>query len=168
MRKLKLTGETIKIYKMLDFYLRYVPLGLLPFFDAQYPLPTSRDIAEVLNALHASDDLGVRISGGETVPEAQRIAECMEPFNALIDHYGIEKIREVCQAWEARYPNKGKMIRCWSAKDTGGIYTMSDVAESSGFTDPSVPYRVRRAYLMDIAYDIYVSRYVLVPQEARC
>lgn len=162
MRKLKLTNETIEIYRMLDFYLRYIPLGLLPFMDSQYPLPSSRDIAEALNAIRASDDLGVRVSGGKDVPEAQRIVERMEPFAGIIERNGgIKQIREVFRDWEVRWPHKAQIIRQWSLK---GGRTMSDIVGKNGYQEVSSVYKVRRSYLMDIAYDIYIRRYVIIGQ----
>lgn len=136
--------------------------------DDTHKLPTSRDIIKFLSESKCSDyeDLGVRITGGLYIPEAQRNAEQTEPFTAIVEECGgVELIKEVFRDWVARYPRKGEMIRLWSAKGGGGIYNMSDVADSSGYTDASVPYRVRRSYLMDIAYDIYVRRYVLVSQD---
>lgn len=169
MRKIKLTAETIKIYKMLDFHLRYAPLGLLPFMDSKLPLPVARDIQGILSTLRAADDLGVRVTGGESVPEAQRMLEHVDPYSNIIDQYGgIEQIRDVFREWEKRYPQKGRMLRQWSGKGASGIRTMSDVASSNGYTDASVPYRVRRAYLIDIAYDIYVRQYIILAQGEPC
>lgn len=162
MRKLKLTKETIRIYKMLDFHLRYAPLGLLPFMDDGFPMPTIHDIREIQSTLHTTEDLGVRVKGGDSIPEAQWILEHADPYRNIIEQYGgIDQIRDVFREWEERYPQKGKMVRQWSTKGAGKIRTMSDVATGSGFTDASVPYRVRRAYLIDIAYDIYVRQCIL-------
>lgn len=168
MRKPKLTKETKRIYQMLDFFLRCTPFGLLPFMDDIHELPTSRDIIKILNESKCSayEDLGTRVTGGQYIPEAQRNAEQTEPFTAIVEECGgVELIKEVFRDWIARYPRKGEMIRLWSAKGGGGIYNMSDVADGSGYTDASVPYRVRESYLMSIAYDIYVRRYILVSQD---
>lgn len=162
LRKLKLTNETIEIYKMLDFHLRYSPVGLLPFMEPSCPLPSSQQFSIMLNSIRAQDDSDIRVLGGEDVPEAQRVIECAEPFINMIERYGgLDLIREVFQDWEARYPNKAKLLRDWSMIGSKGIETMADVAENNGFADPSIPYRVREAYLMGIAYDIYIRNYVL-------
>lgn len=163
MRKRIMTKKTLEIYHMLDFFLRCTPLGLLPFMEEGHPLLTSEEIIDCLYDTGGADAFETRVTGGLFVPEAQRVAERTEPYTAIIKEYGgIEHIRAVVQRWVARYPQKGGMIRLWSCKGGKGIYTMTDVATQSGYTDAAVPYKVCKTYLMAIAYDIYVSRYVLV------
>lgn len=161
--KRKLPDEAFEIYNVLDFLLRNHPLGLIPFMDDRCPLPTAQDFANMINAMRPSGDLGVPIAGGESVPEAQRVLECAEVFTGIIERYGgVEQIRDVFRDWAARYPHKAQLIRQWSLK---GGRTMAEVVDGTGYQEQSTLYKVRKPYLMSIAYDIYVRRYVITAQD---
>lgn len=162
--KPRLTGEAFEIYKMLDFLLRNHPLGLIPFMDERCPLPTSQDFADMISSITPRDDLGVRITGGESVPEAQRMVECAEPFMGIVERYGGQMIRDVFKDWVARYPHKAQVIRQWSLK---GGRTMAEVVDSTGYQEVSSVYKVCQSYLASIAYDIDTRQYVIKAQDAQ-
>lgn len=157
MRKNKDNKEINEIYEMLDFYLRHTVLGLLPFMDAHIPLPSSFDIAEVLVAKRkTAGDCGVKITGGRSLPEQQRIIEVTEPYTTLIDKYGIELMRKSFSECTKIHPDSEKLFRYWSQKGIDRFYTMADIAESLGYSDSSIPYKLRKKYLKRIAGYIYM------------
>lgn len=160
MKKNTQIPEIIKIYKILDFYLRYVPLGLLPFMERDIPLTSTQDLTEILIKTRKARDIDVRVRGGKHIPEQQRIVEYVESQLAIIDYYSIDLIREVFADMVNRYPDRGRFFRLWSMKGEGidGIKTVADIANVCGYADPSMPYRMREKYLKEIAYTIFVRR----------
>lgn len=160
MKKNTQIPEITKIYKILDFYLRHVPLGLLPFMEHDIPLISANDLSEILMKIGKTGDVNIRVQGGKYIPEQQRIIEYAESQLATINYYGIDLIREVFSDAINCYPDRGRFFRLWSMKGEGidGIKTVADIANICGYADPSAPYRMREKYLKEIAYTIFIRR----------
>lgn len=147
-----------EIYNMLDFHLRHTPLGLLPFMDKKYPLPSEMDIFDILNALSKHVDAGIKVKGGNNLPEQQIILESTEPYLGMIKKYGgITPIRKVFYEFERQLPAAGKFLRDWSKKGTGNLKTVTDVAINNGYNNASAAYKVKEKILHEISYGIYVK-----------
>lgn len=146
-----------EIYGMLDFYLRKVTRGLLPFMDRNIPLPSSWEIAEILKSNIKSADLGVKITRGRSLPEQQRAIEISEPYTRVIEKYGgLDEIRDAFERWESSNPNGWKMLLDWSTKGFNGLKTMADIADNNGYSNSTTPYKLRKIYLEEIAFDIFM------------
>lgn len=160
MNKHKYCKEVQEIYGMLDFYLRNTPLGLLPFMDRSVSLPSSWEIAEILKTKKRPDDTGTKIVKGPPLPEQQQIIELSEPYTGIIEKYGgQEDIRDSFEDWGGSCSEGWKMFLDWSVKGKRGLKTMADIADNNGYNNPTTPYKLRKAYLEEIAFDIF-TRFV--------
>lgn len=82
----------------------YILLGTVP-------LPDSAEIAEMIHNC-SSVDLGVRVQGGESVPEAQRIVEAVDRvYRAIALAGGIERINKVFCEFKHDAPSDFALLR---------------------------------------------------------
>lgn len=159
MAKYLRTKETEEIYRMLDFHLRYAPFGLLPFMDKKYPLPSEKDVFDILNTLSKYAGLDIKVKGGNNLPEQQIILERTEPYLGMIKKRGgIMLIRKVFSEVQKRSPAMDKFLRDWSKKGTGNLKTVMDVAINNGYNNASAAYKVKDKFLREISYEIYARR----------
>jgi len=155
---------------MLDWHLLYAPLGLLPFISPKYPLPTSPEISAILETEgQGVPDYGCRISGGEFVPEAERFLISASPYLDPVDEYGgIDLFHDIFNEWARVYPKEHRLLRLWSTKGTCAARTVADVSEYGGYCETSSLYKMRRRYLKQVAYDVYIRYLVIGEQVAVC
>lgn len=158
MRKYRNCKEVLEIYGVLDFFLRKVTRGLLPFMDKNIPLPSSWEIAEALRSDLKSADLGVRITQGRSLPEQQQIIEISEPYTGIVEKYGgLGEIRDSFELAKRRNPVVWELMFDWSRKGFGELKTMADIAEKYGYCNSTAPYKLRKAFLEEIAFDIFMK-----------
>lgn len=145
-----------EIYDMLDFYLRNMTLGLLPFMDRSIPFPSSREIADAIKTSKGSTDIGTRVAQGPSLPEQQQILELSEHYIGIIDKYGGEEMRDAFDAGRHDNPSGHSLIWDWSRKGQNGLETIANIAERNGYNNSSIIYKRREIYLGKIAFNIFM------------
>lgn len=76
-----------QVVAVLELLARFHPAGLGMLLGQVQP-PTDDEIAELLGSFSQSSDLGVRISGGVSIPEPERIISLAGMFNGIIAAIG--------------------------------------------------------------------------------
>lgn len=87
----------------IDLLISHYPQGLSVLLGQVEP-PTSQDIAELVASFSGGDDLGVRVDGGESVPEAERMLATAEKYFDVIEKAGgWDHIVSVVLEWSEHY-----------------------------------------------------------------
>lgn len=100
----------------IDLLVSHYPQGLSVLLGQVEP-PTSQDIAELVASFSGGDDLGIRVGGGESVPEAERMLSTAERFFDVIERAGgWDHISSVVRDWSMHYSATWAIIVdhvCW-------------------------------------------------------
>lgn len=157
MKKNYLSHPAVReIYEMLDFYLRKMTLGLLPFMDRSIPFPSSKEIADAIKTSKITSDNRTKVMQGRPLPEQQQVIELAEHYIGIIDKYGGEEMRDAFDGGRHSSPSDHAIIWDWSRKGQNDIKTMADIAERHGYNNSSVLYKRRDIFLGKIAFEIFM------------
>ena len=100
----------------IDLLVSHYPQGLSVLLGQVEP-PTSQDIAELVASFSGGDDLGVRVDGGESVPEAERMICTAEKYFDVIERAGgWNHVIAVVRDWSVHYSTTWAIIVdhvCW-------------------------------------------------------
>jgi hypothetical protein len=121
---------------LLELYLRYHPAPLRVLTDPAYE-PTAEEIDPMLSALHPRGDPGVRIDGGESVPEAER--RCVrfdEIERTILSAGGWPHIAKTVSDYRDNCPREWKLLGAhvrWIRP--GGVFRNGDGGRLSGIAE---------------------------------
>lgn len=76
-----------QVVAVLELFARYHPAGLGVLLGQVQP-PSTQEIAEIIDAFSGTGNLGVRISGGISIPDAERVLSITEAVTSIIDAIG--------------------------------------------------------------------------------
>lgn len=147
---------------LIEMYLRHHPAALRVLEDPSYR-PSAEELVPLLGALHPQGDLGVRVDGGTSIPEAERRVMRTERTEAVILAAGgwphiaaaVRDYRQVCPRQWAVLADHLRFVRLDSTR-AGDGGQLQAVALRHGLSPDTVG-EWRRRIPQEIARAVLVS-----------
>lgn len=166
-----MTGWSLQdqLAEVINILLDRHPMGLR-VLTGEAPPPTTEEIHIMYDAGRASEDLGVRVDGGEHVTRAERLVTDEERFARVIDRAGgWDHIYRVARDWEDYNPQTWRIIEEYIRFAPCGIFRidnprLSTMALRFRLSEATI-LRYRRDFPLDFARVILKSRPVLELQK---